>query len=68
MKNKITDEQMELTLNLITIALDNYSKDDEVFSFECPICKKQAISVLAMFEGSLHGSIECKGCDTYIHI
>lgn len=68
MKNKITDEQIELSLSLITIALDNYSKDNEVFSFECPVCKNQAKSVLTMFEDSLHGAIECKGCDTFVHI
>lgn len=68
MKKKITDEQLEISMALLTTALDNYSKDDEVFNFECPICQNQAYGALAMFSDSLHGVIECKNCDSYIHV
>lgn len=48
--------------------MDNYTKDDEVFNFECPICQNQAHGVLAMFTGSLHGIIQCENCDVQIQI
>ncbi|WP_246517643.1 hypothetical protein [Clostridium aciditolerans] len=31
MKKKITDEQLERSMTLLTTAMDNYTKDDEVF-------------------------------------
>lgn len=32
MKKKITDEQLERSMTLLTTAMDNYTKDDEVFN------------------------------------
>lgn len=55
-------------MTLLTTAMDNYTKDDEVFNFECPICQNQAYGALAMFGDSLHGVIECENCDSHIHI
>lgn len=65
---KIEDEEVNEAIELINTALINYKNDNEIFEFQCPICKGQVKSILYMLNGSFHGAIECEKCGSKIHI
>ncbi|MFL0198336.1 hypothetical protein ACJDU8_22630 [Clostridium sp. WILCCON 0269] len=65
---KSDDEEIDDAIQLVNAAAENYKNDNEIFDFECPICKGQAKSILYMFHGSLHGAVECTKCGAQIHI